>query len=299
MEIIYTVNNVEKLDNILRVKLNMSRNVIKKCEKDIKVNGIHKFRNEILNMGDIIHITLKEEIPVEERFITKYTCHEQKPDIIYEDQYILVVNKPANMPVHPSIGNYEHTLSNVVATYLAIQEIYGIHIITRLDKDTSGVCIFAKHPYVQELFNLKKEEICLNKEYLCVVDGLVEEPHGIIEAPIARKQGSIILREVNENGKYAKTEYYVEDINKNKNYSVLKVILHTGRTHQIRVHMSSIGHVLLGDDLYAKESNRENILKLINRQALHCKCISFIHPITKEQIILKADVPEDIKNITN
>lgn len=297
MKITYTVECVEKLDSILRTKLNMSRSVVKENEKNILVNGKHALRKDILNAGDVIQIELNEVIPEKDKFINKYTCIEQNIDILYEDEYILVVNKPSNMPVHPSMGNYTNTLSNFVAPYLAKQGIYGIHIITRLDKDTSGVCIFAKHPYIQELFNVKKEDIQLMKEYFCLVNGIVKETHGIIEKPINRKEDSIILREVNNNGKYAKTEYFLESINIEKNYSALKVILHTGRTHQIRVHMSYIGHTLLGDDLYAKNEEKSNILKLINRQALHCRKLFFIHPITGEKIDICASIPEDICNI--
>ena len=175
MEITYTVECVEKLDSILRNKLNMSHRVIKENEKNILVNGKHALRKDILNIGDVIQICMQELIPEEDKFINKYNCIEQDLDILYEDEYMLAVNKPSNMPVHPSIANYTNTLSNIVAPYLAKQNIFGIHIITRLDKDTSGVCIFAKHPYIQELFNVKKENIKLTKEYLCVVNGIVNE----------------------------------------------------------------------------------------------------------------------------
>lgn len=165
--------------------------------------------------------------------------------------------------------------------------------VTRLDKDTSGVCIFAKHPYIQELFNLKKEEMKLNKEYIAVVNGKIKD-RGIIEAPISRKVNTIILREVRSDGKYAKTEFERLEYIREKDYSVVKIKLYTGRTHQIRVHMSYIGHTLLGDDLYAKESEKENILKLIKRQALHCDKISFRHPVTGKSLTLLASIPNDI-----
>jgi len=297
MKITYTVECVDKLDTVLRTKLNMSHRVVKENEKNILVNGKHVLRKDILNIGDVIQIELNEVIPEKDKFINKYNCMEQDLDILYEDEYILAVNKPSNMPVHPSMENYTNTLSNIVSPYLAKQNIFGVHIITRLDKDTSGVCIFAKHPYIQELFNIQKEKIQIFKEYFCLVNGIVKEDHGIIEQPISRKENSIILREVNELGKYAKTEYFVKQRNEEKNYTALKVLLHTGRTHQIRVHMSHIGHTLLGDDLYAKDVEKNTILNLIKRQALHCRKISFIHPITGEKINIYANTPEDIRSL--
>lgn len=293
MKITYIAECVESVDNILKNKLKMSHRVIKENEKTVLVNGVHKVRRDLINAGDKLEITLSEIVQGEDKFVTKYKCEEKALDVIYEDEYILAVNKPNNMPVHPSCNNYENTLSNIVAPYLAKKEIYGVHIVTRLDKDTSGVCIFAKHPYVQELFNLKKEEMKLNKEYLAVVKGRIEERE-IIEVPIARKADTIILREVREDGKYAKTEFERLEYNEKDNYSVVRIKLYTGRTHQIRVHMSYIGHTLLGDDLYARESDKEDILKLIKRQALHCDKISFVHPITNCYIELVAKVPEDM-----
>lgn len=296
MKITYTANCVESVDNILKNKLKMSHRVIKENEKTVLVNGIHKVRKDLVSIGDKLEITLRENIPENDKFINKYKCQDASLDIIYEDEYILAVNKSSNMPVHPSCNNYENTLSNIVAPYLAKEKIYGVHIVTRLDKDTSGVCIFAKHPYIQELFNLKKEEMRLNKEYLAVVNGKIEEK-GIIEAPIARKADTIILREVREDGKYAKTEFERQEYNELKDYSVVKIKLYTGRTHQIRVHMVHIGHTLLGDDLYAKESEKEDILKLIKRQALHCDKISFMHPITHENVLLQAKLPSDMLSL--
>lgn len=284
---------VESVDNILKNKLKMSHRVIKENEKTLLVNGIHKARRDLVSAGDKLEITLTENIPDEDKFVNKYKCVEKALDVIYEDEYILVVNKPCNMPVHPSCNNYDNTLSNIVAPYLAKKEIYGVHIVTRLDRDTSGVCIFAKHPYVQELFNLKKEEMRLNKEYIAVVNGKIEE-RGIIEAPIARKADTIILREVREDGKYAKTEFERLEYNEKDNYSVVRIKLYTGRTHQIRVHMAYVGHNLLGDDLYAKESEKEYILKLIKRQALHCEKISFIHPVIGRKLILVSKLPADL-----
>ena len=203
------------------------------------------------------------------------------------------------MPSHPSADNYDNTLSNIVAAYLKKQGINNIHIVTRLDKNTTGICIFAKNEYIQELFVRRKEKLNLKKEYIAIVNGIVKENHGIIEKNIARIDNTIILRHtVNDNtGDYAKTEYNVLARNEEKNYTVVNVLLHTGRTHQIRVHMIDLGHILLGDTLYAEHYGIRDIDKLISRQALHAHSISFNHPITDEFIQIQADIPNDMKNL--
>ena len=214
---------------------------------------------------------------------------------------MLIINKPANMPTHPSSDNYENTLSNIVAAYLKKQGIYNIHIVTRLDKNTTGICIFAKNEYIQELFVRLKNKINIKKEYIAVVSGIVKDNSGIIEKNIKRMENTIILRQTtNDNtGDYAKTEYEVLSRNETKNYTVLKLILHTGRTHQIRVHMIDIGHILLGDTLYAEYYNIPNIDNLIQRQALHAYKVSFTHPITNKFIQVTAQIPDDMKKLTN
>lgn len=285
-----------KLKYILKNKLYISNILLSKLKlnKSILVNDKEQFANYILNENDKIEVTIPNN---DNKFSDKFKIINKDIDILYEDEYLLIVNKQAGMPIHPSCDNYENTLSNYVAYYLENKGINGIHILTRLDKNTSGICIFAKNEYIQELFTRKKDDINLQKEYLCIVNDIVKKDHDIIELPIARKENTIILREVNKNGAYAKTEYFTLDKNYDKNYSVLKVILHTGRTHQIRVHMSHIGHTLLGDDLYANESEKLFIKSYILRQALHCKKVSFIHPTTNEFIQIQADIPDDILNL--
>lgn len=284
------------LKDILKNKLYISAVLLKKLKEynAIFVNGIPTFVNYKLKLNDKILVNL-ELIDEPNKFMDKFVLIDKPLDILYEDDYLLIVNKPSNMPVHPSADNYTNTLSNIVANYLKNQNIYNIHIITRLDKDTTGICIFAKNAYVQELFIRKKDKINLTKEYLAVCYGIIKTEHDIIEKNIARKEGTIILREVNDNGDYAKTEFFVKDRNYTKNYTVIKVILHTGRTHQIRVHMSHIGYPLIGDDLYAPNLN--DICKYISRQALHAHTISFFHPVTNEYISLSAKLPSDMNNL--
>lgn len=306
MKITYKVeknDNNKELKYILKNRLYISSKLLVKLKLShaIFVNENPEFVNFIVKTDDIILIDFEilEKSENKKRFIDKFEKVDKKLDILYEDEYLLIINKPANMPIHPSCDNYNNTLSNIVASYLEKQKIYYIHILTRLDKNTTGICIFAKHEYIQELFTKRKKFIDFKKKYLCIVSGIVKKDHDIIEKNIARKDGTIIIREVNENGDFAKTEYTVLKRNIEKNYTVLEIILHTGRTHQIRVHMSHIGHVLLGDELYGIEHNITDNLKYIDRQALHCKKISFTHPITEERITIKCPIPEDMKKLIN
>ncbi len=295
----------KKLKDILKNKLYISTILLNdlKNTRSIFVNKNIYLVNDIVKEKDRVLIDFEnmDNMLNENKalFHNKFKMIDKSLDIIYEDDYLLIVNKPANMPVHPSSDNYENTLSNIVSNYLYKQGIYTIHIVTRLDKNTTGLCIFAKHKYIQELFIRKKDIINLQKEYICIVDGIIEDNHFIIEKNIARKEGTIILREVNEKGDYAKTECFVIDRNIDKNYTILRILLHTGRTHQIRVHLASIGHVLLGDELYGIEYNMSDICKYIDRQALHCNKLSFNHPITNKYIELNGIMPDDINNLIN
>ena len=301
MNITYEIktNDIGKsLKEILKNKLYISTRLLAKLKinKCILVNENIEPVTYVLKENDKILVKIPDFSTC--HFLDKFKRYETKLNILYEDEYLLIVSKSAYMEIHPSTSNYETTLSNAVATYLEKQGIYNIHIITRLDKNTTGICIFAKNEYVQELFIRKKDKINLIKNYICIVDGIITNESGIIEKKIARKQNTIILREVNEtSGDYAKTEYKVLSRNKDKNYTVVSIILHTGRTHQIRVHMGYIGHFLLGDDLYASEYGIQDICKYISRQALDCHKVSFFHPITNKEIKITSKIPEDMEKL--
>ena len=297
LQFIVTKKDEEKLlKTILKEKMYISSRLLTrlKLNNNIFVNNIATNVNYILKENDIVTVDLTNSLNNKD-FSDKFILLDKPLNILYEDEYILVVNKEKNMPIHPSSNNYENTLSNIVANYLKKQGINSIHIVTRLDHNTTGIVIFAKNEYIQELFIRKKDEINLQKEYIAIVNNIVKKDHDIINSNIARKKDTIILREVNEKGDYAKTEYFCLKRNYSKNYSILKIILHTGRTHQIRVHMSHINHTLLGDELYANESEKTIISKYILRQALHAYKVSFNHPITNEKIVLTCDIPYDMK----
>lgn len=214
-----------------------------------------------------------------------------KLDILYEDEWFLVINKPAGIAIHPSLLHYSDSLSNGIKYYFDFINLKKkIRPINRLDTNTSGLCVFAKCEYIQECFIKQMAEKSFKKEYLCFVDGIFDKKFGTINLPIARKSGSIIERCVDENGQMAITNYKV--IDEFKNYSLVKCSLATGRTHQIRVHMSYIGHPLLGDTLYGNSSS------LIARQALHSYMMKFIHPVSKKNIKFTCKLPEDMNSLS-
>ena len=297
-------DNNKRLKDILYKRMYVSKELIKKAKylNCILVNGKSEFVSYFVKENDKITVDLEKYLKEnnKEAFEDKFVLVDKPLDILYEDEYLLIVNKPYNMPTHPSSDNYDNTLSNIVASYLKKQNIKNIHIVTRLDKNTTGICIFAKNEYIQELFVRRKEQINLKKEYTAIVKGIVKNDHGIIEKNIARMDNTILLRETTQDsnrGDYAKTEYSVLNRNSEKDYSILNIILHTGRTHQIRVHMIDLGHILLGDTLYAEYYNIKDIDNLISRQALHARHISFNHPITNAFIDILAPLPEDMKKL--
>lgn len=211
-------------------------------------------------------------------------------NLVYEDEWMLVINKPAGCPIHPSRLHYEDSLSNGIKYYFdSINLNKKIRPVNRLDLNTSGLVVFAKCEYIQEQFSNQMSNNLFEKEYLCLVDGLFKEKSGSIDLPISRKQGSIIERTINKNGKKSVTHYEV--LKEFDNYSLVHCKLKTGRTHQIRVHMQAIGHPILGDTLYGKKSD------LISRQALHSSKIECIHPVTKNKLTFIAELPDDIQRL--
>lgn len=211
-------------------------------------------------------------------------------NIIYEDEAYIVVNKPAGIPVHPSMDHYTDSLSNGIAFYFnQIDLKKKIRPVNRLDKDTSGIVIFAKNEYIQECLvrQMKSKEFI--KKYIAVVNGNLDNLEGTINAPIARKEGSIIERCVSETGDIAITHYKV--LKRKTDFDIVECILETGRTHQIRVHFAYLGHSLLSDTLYGTSSS------LINRQALHAYKVEFTHPLSKKKVKYIATVPEDLNKL--
>ena len=247
---------------------------LKHTENGITKNGVFSKTIEELSTGDTLTIKIENS-----GSIARPMCIDI--EIPYEDEDIIVLNKPPLMPVHESRNHIGDTLSNFVAYHCG--ENMAFRAVYRLDRDTSGLVLVAKNELAAAKLAGK-----IKKDYYAVVDGTIEND-GIVNAPIARCGDSIIKRKVDENGETAITEYF--PIKSNGNATLVKFNLKTGRTHQIRVHMEHIGHSLLGDKLYGGDCS------VISRQALHCKDIYFTHPITEKPMHITCDFPNDMKNL--
>lgn len=212
-------------------------------------------------------------------------------EIVYEDRDVLVINKPWNCVSIPSIQNPDSSIANRVKGYYESQGYANqvIHIVTRLDRDTSGLMLIAKHRLAHAFLDQGIQEGLVERYYYALSHSQSFEEHGFIEAPIARNPESIISRIVDPSGQYAKTEYWLQQALDSG--SLIRLRLHTGRTHQIRVHMAHIHSPLVGDDLYG--GKKDDILQ---RQALHCGEIEFPHPFTGEMMRITADLPADMSH---
>ncbi len=247
---------------------------LKNSENGITVNGEFARTIDLLHTGDILKINIensgKMPAPVK-----------MDIDIVYEDEDIIVFDKPPHIPVHESRHHIGDTLQNFAAYHLGDDGAF--RAVYRLDNGTSGLVLVGKNMFVAGKLagNIKKD-------YYAVADGIIEKG-GTVDAPIARCSDSIIKRQVKEGGESAVTHYEV--ISVKDNTTLIKLNLETGRTHQIRVHMDYLGHPLVGDTLYGEPS------ELITRQALHCKDIYFTHPVTGRELHLTCDFPTDMKNL--
>ena len=259
---------------------------LKKMPESILINGVWSYMRTPLKSGDILTVHIKET--------------ESSPnippvnlplDIIYEDEDIIVVNKPAGMPVHPSLNNYENSLANALMYYYQEQgKPFIFRCTNRLDRDTSGLTVIAKHMVSSAILSNMGVRHEITREYLAIVRGELIPEEGTVDAPIGRAESSLIERKIDfEKGEHAVTHYHV--IEEKNGHSLVSLTLETGRTHQIRVHMKHIGHPLIGDYLYNPD------MEFISRQALHSYRLSFSHPITGEQMDFTAPLPEDMRRV--
>ena len=259
---------------------------------ELKLNGKIKINDHVSRSIDKVYVDDIITADISENIVSEIPEYDINLEILYEDAHILVVNKPFNLSVHPCIGHYEKTLAGaVIKHWRNNKEEHNFHAVNRLDKDTSGLCIIAKNRYSHNILSKQHQNNYIKKNYIAVVHGQIKES-GIIDKPIKRTCDSIIKREVSEDGKSAITEY--TPINYNERYSIIEISLKTGRTHQIRLHMSYIGHPLYGDWLYGYGDKEK---ELIRRHALHSHKISFFHPYSGKKMNFSTDMPDDIKSL--
>jgi 23S rRNA pseudouridine1911/1915/1917 synthase len=278
---------------ILKERLHLSKRLIQKLKNQdtLKINHLpvtpfHKVSDrdilsvELIDDEDSVNIE-KEAIPLE---------------ILYEDEYLIVLNKPTPMVVHPTSLHQFGTLANGLSYYFHQCGLKAkIRPVTRLDKDTSGAILFAKHAHIQEQLIKQMSDRRFEKEYFGIVHGMVEQKQGTIDLPIARNPNSIMLREISMNGDPSITHYAV--LCQFSEASFIKFYLETGRTHQIRVHCQAIGHPLIGDSLYSSKTAHPNHDTLMDRQALHAHILRFIHPILKHPVCVRAPIPHDMLSL--
>lgn len=282
----------ERLDAFVAEHLEyLSRTMVKILLDDgkITVNGDIKKASYHLKEGEEITVIIPEPKQVE------ILAQDIPLNIIYQDKDLVVINKPQGMVVHPAHGNWDNTLVN--ALLYQVKDLSGINgelrpgIVHRLDKDTSGLLVVAKNDQAHRHLAKQIKDHTINRQYIALVHGIISEKLGTIEAPIGRSKSDRKKMAVVKGGKMAISEYQVLD--RFKDYSLVKVKLLTGRTHQIRVHFSYINHAVVGDPLYGPVKKHFNL----ECQALHACVLGFIHPSTEEYMEFNSDIPEYLQNI--
>lgn len=258
-------------------------------KENIKVNGKSIKSNYKVKENDEILIAMPEalELEVEPEDIPL--------DILYEDNDVIVINKPQGMVVHPAPGNYTKTLVNALLYHCKdLSTINGVirpGIVHRIDKDTTGVLVVAKNDESHNFLSKQLQTHSMKREYIALVEGRLKEDKGTINKPIGRNKKDRLKMGIVEDGKRAVTHYEV--LERYKNTTLIKCVLETGRTHQIRVHMASIGHPLVGDEVYGFKKQRFKL----KGQVLHAKTLGFIHPKTKEYMEFTTNLPEYYNNL--
>ncbi|MBR5637471.1 MAG: RluA family pseudouridine synthase [Pseudobutyrivibrio sp.] len=279
-----------QIDKFLKAQGYSSANItaIKKMPNNVVIDDEWVHMNRKLSAGDVLTVNISEDDSSE-----KIPAVKMPLDIVYEDEDIIVINKPAGLPIHPSLNHYEDSLANSLAYYYESQgKPFIFRCANRLDKNTSGLTVIAKHLVSANILSTMVKNRDFHREYYAIVRGHIDPPQGTIDAPIGRVGDSIITRQVDfKNGERAVTHYEV--IKEENGHSLISIHLETGRTHQIRVHFKYIGHPLIGDHLYNPD------FEYMQRQALHSHKIEFVHPITKTVMEFVAPLPNDMSAIFN
>ncbi len=260
---------------------------LKKTEEGILLNGVWAYVNQKLSCGDRLHLHLVEDetsSSIEPLYVPLH--------IVYEDEDLIVLDKPADMPVHPSMNHHEGTLANGLMYYFREKgEHFTFRAVNRLDRDTSGLILVAKHLLSGGILCRQISTKSVRRSYHAICNGKIPDS-GTIDAPIARTAESTIERCVDyTRGERAVTHFHRLSYDVQKDLSLVELHLETGRTHQIRVHLKHIGHPIIGDFLYNPD------YRFCNRQALHSATLTFTHPITKKEMHFASPLPEDLKCI--
>lgn len=275
----------KSVKHIIEREYSLSSRTLSKLKRNggIRVNGCVVTVRFCLSENDVLTLSL-DDTPSE-----KIEKVDIPLDVLYEDNDVLLVNKPLAMPTHPSQGHHNDTLANAVM-YRYRDTDFTFRAITRLDGDTTGVVLIARNALSAQRLTDSLKQGGIRKEYAAVVLGKPENKSGIIDAPIARCEDSVIKRKVSIDGKNAITEYVLEMTTSDGLYSLVKAFPVTGRTHQIRLHLSHMGYPIYGDFLYGVPIDGV-------RAYLHCRRLTFTHPTSKEILTVEAPLPQDIKEI--
>ncbi|MFM9327614.1 RluA family pseudouridine synthase [Paenibacillus mesotrionivorans] len=278
-----------ELKAILRRRMALSRKLlsrIKLTEEGITVNGERRYTSVRVKTGDVVEVRMEEEDSED------ILPQDLPVDVIFEDEHLLIVNKPAGTIVHPTTGHWSNTLANGV---VHMWQQRGLRIrfrpVHRLDRETSGVLAIAKNPYVHQHISEQMKAGKVEKEYTALVRGHMEHPEGTVDAPIDRNPDSPHYRIVTPSGYPSVTHYRV--VEQLEDAAVLAIRLETGRTHQIRVHMAHLGHPLIGDAMYGIPEDRESYPG--GRHALHASRLGFIHPVFRTPLVFEAPLPADLE----
>lgn len=276
------------LQQMLREIMKAPKTLVHKwrMDREVKVNDADPNWTSPLNVKDSVMIRLFQD----EEF--DITPEYMELDLLFEDEHFLIINKPAGMDTHPNESGQTGTLANGVAFHFQMHGISRkIRHIHRLDHDTSGAIVFAKHALSHTILDRLLEERQIKRTYTAIVQGKIKQKKGKIDQAIGKDRHHPVRRRVSPGGQHALTHFKTEDYNTQFDVSLIKLQLDTGRTHQIRVHLSHIGYPIAGDDLYGGNKN------LIDRQALHASEITVMHPFTDEKVTVSADFPDDMKRL--
>ncbi|SHJ01290.1 23S rRNA pseudouridine1911/1915/1917 synthase [Geosporobacter subterraneus DSM 17957] len=275
-----------ELKEILYDQMKLSSRLVRKLKrtKNILVNGNKIAFHAKMRKGDRVEVIMEEES-------NQFEPQDIPIDVVYEDMDLLILNKQPGLVVHPTKGHPIGTLANAIVYYMQTRkESFKIRFVNRLDRDTSGLIMIAKNPYIQQELSKQMIDHQVEKRYLAVVKGALATEKGTIDAPIGRPDPEDITRMVFEGGQPSVTHYEV--VEQLRDAAVVRLLLETGRTHQIRVHMSHIGHPIIGDELYGGKVDT-----LIDRQALHAEILRFTHPRTGVPMEVKANIPQDMLDL--